>query len=156
MAVKYGMYADNFASATTAKTAALVWPDGAAETVEFVELTMTGTGQAAVADTPHTARFVRCSAGSVGTAGAAQTPEPFEGTRASLSSCSIEYSNEPTTKATVYPVHFGFNSRGGLRWSVPKGEGVVCRGSDTNIKGIWEVIAQAAGAIDANVHFYEP
>ena len=155
MPLKFGLYADNFTTATSAKTAILVWNDAAGEQSEFVELIMTGAGATAAADTQHTARFVRCSAASVGTA-SAQTPEPFLGTRTSNASCTVEYSNEPTTKATVFPVHFGFNQRGGQRWAVPQGEGVVARQTDTNLKGNWEVISQAAGAVDANAQWWEP
>ena len=155
MPLKYGALADNFATLTTAKTLVRLWPDAAGEECEVVELIMTGAGVTAAADTQHTARLVRATAGSVGTA-TAQTPEPFKGTRASLSSVSVEYSSEPTVKATVFPVHFGFNQRGGMRWAVPQGEGVVIRNADTNLTGGWEVISQAAGAVDGNVQWWEP
>ena len=155
MPQKYGVYADNFTTATSVKTACLLWPDAAGEECEIVELIMTGAGATAAADTQHTARFIRMSVTSVGT-GTTQTPEPFKGTRAALASAAVEFSVEPGGKATVFPVHFGFNQRGGMRWAVPQGEGVVVRNSDTNLKGGWEVISQAAGAIDANVQFWEP
>lgn len=155
MPQKYGLYADNFATLTTAKTAIFVDPNAAGEEAEFVELIMTGAGATAAADTQHTARFVRAAVTGSPTA-TAQTPEPFKGTRASLSSCVVECSTEAPTKATVFPVHFGFNQRGGMRFAVPQGEGVVIRNADTNLRGLWEVISQAAGAVDANAQFWEP
>jgi hypothetical protein len=68
----------------------------------------------------------------------------------------VEFSAEPTTVGSVYPVLFGFNQRSGLRWAVPRGEGVVFRNADTQIGMVWQVLSDAAGAVDSHAHWWEP
>jgi hypothetical protein len=50
---------------------------------------------------------------------------------------------EPTTYATVFPVLSAFNQRGGMRWGVPRGEGVFNQFENTSMHTGWR--AQLGG-----------
>jgi hypothetical protein len=154
MASKYGFYFDDFTTATSVKTAAALHPDAAGECAECTEANMFGSGISAAADTMHTARLVRSTNGTNGTA-TSQTPEKFDGNdQASAITCRVEFSVEPATLATIYPVLYGFNQRSGMRWAVPKGEGLWCRNSDTNLRLLLQVISSAAGKVDGGMIFF--
>ena len=152
---KFGIYFDAFVTAATVKTAASLHADAAGEEGEIVEAIMTGSGSAAPADRQHRARLVRATNATPGT-GTAQVPELFQGAGNAAKLASIvEFSAEPGALATVYPVLWGFNQRGGMRWSVPRGEGLKIRNADTNLRGLFQVLSDAAGEVDGSVHHWE-
>lgn len=156
MAMKYGVDATNFASPVTTPDTAISITMGSGEMAEIIYLGMQGSGVAAVADTPHRAAGAFCDFATAGTPGSSPTPEPFGGAGTSLAEADIEYSAEPTNINTVQPVSFGFNARGGWAWSVPRNEGLYVIGGATEDGFVWTVVAQAAGAIDAQMHWWEP
>ena len=67
----------------------------------------------------------------------------------------VLYTAQPTVIDTVHEVSFGFNQRGGMRWAVPKGEGIEVNGDESKLAYIWEVISSAAGKVNANVQWWE-
>lgn len=156
MAMKYGADATNFTSPTTTADTAISIEAASGEVAEVVYLSMQGSGVAAAADTPHRAAGAFCDFTTQGTPGSTPTPEVFGGTGTSLMTCDIEYTAEPTNINTVQPVSFGFNQRGGMTWAVPRGEGLWVIGGATEDGFVWTVVAQAAGAVDAQMHWWEP
>lgn len=128
----------------------------AGERAEIVEMTMTGSGVTAAADTQHSARGARMTQAGAGTK-TDTTPTKFNEASASATMlASILYTVQPTVIDTVHDVMFGFNQRGGMRWAVPKGEGIEVNGDETKLAYIFQVISSAAGKVDANVHWWEP
>ena len=156
---KYGVTFDNFSTAAgnAYKTAVSLLADGTGETCEIIELIMTGAGIAAAADRQHTARVVKADPTGNGT-GTAFTPEPFdEISNAARIAATVEFSAEPAAVlGTVYPLLWGFNQRGGMRWAVPRGEGLVIHNANTENAVFFGVLSDAAGAVDGAVHFWEP
>ena len=85
------------------------------------------------------------------------TPTKFdEASAAATLLATILYTAQPTVIDTVHDVMFGFNQRGGMRWAVPKGDGIFVNGDETKLAYIWQVISSAAGKVDANMHWWEP
>jgi len=153
---KYGCSSLGFTTATTDKTAVYVNCNTAGDEAEIVELALFGSGGSAAADTTHRASAVFNTGATDGT-GTAQTPEPFhQGSGAALPTVTVNHSAEPTTKNSVFPVLFGFNQRGGMRWSVPRGEGLTVRNGDTDDTFAWQVMSSAAGETDGHLHFWNP
>lgn len=154
---KYGVNAGDFTTpTTTADTAILVHANAAGERAEIVELIMTGSGITAAADTQHTAASYFNDGTTAGTAGSNPTPEKFsDGTPAAGCLAGIKYTAEPTNINTVAHVQFGFNQRGGMRWAVPQGEGIFIQNLATEKAICWTVVSQAAGKVDAAVHWWE-
>lgn len=155
---KYSVDATGFTTPTgTADTAVLVRADGAGDDAEIVELLMSGSGVTAAADTQHRAACYFNDGTTTGTAGSNPTPELWQQTaQAARCLAGIKYTVEPTAINTVATVLFGFNQRGGLRWAVPRGEGIRIHNADTEDAIVWTVVSSAAGAIDAHVHWWEP
>ena len=153
---KYGASSDAFTTPiTTADTQVALDANAAGEGGEIIELLMTGSGTTTAADTQHRAQLAMCTFGTTGT-GSAQTAEPFDQkSQAAELLSTIDFSAEPTTLGTVFPVLFGFNQRGGMRWAVPRGEGVVVHNAETERGACWQVVSAAAGATDAHVHWWE-
>lgn len=156
---KFGGGVSNFVTTTGVKTAMLVWSLGNRRT-EVVELLMTGSGLATVADVPHQATAAYCSTTltGVGSTGAAPgAAEKMDGQgAATIGSClTTTFTTEPTAYATVFPVLFGFNTRGGNKFSVPQGEGLKIDSSATNNRLGWRAQGQGAAAIDADVQAWE-
>ena|SRR3990167_4230041 len=153
---KYGCSFDAFATTTGAKTALGLHANAAGEDAEIVELLMSGSGSAAAADRQHRARVAMCTFATAGTAGANPTPEPFhQGAAAAEILAGIEFSAEPTVVGSVYPLLWGFNQRGGMRWGVPRGEGLVIRNGDTEPGLVFQVLSDAAGEVDGHSHWWE-
>lgn len=154
---KYGVGADDFTTPTgTADTAILVHANAAGERAEIVELIMTGSGVTAAADTQHRAACYFGDGTTAGTAGSNPTPEKFsDGTQAAACLAGIKYTAEPTNINAVAHVSFGFNQRGGMRWAVPQGEGIFIQNLATEKAVLWTVVSQAAGKVDAHVHWWE-
>ena len=153
---KFGIYFNAFATTTGAKTALSFYPNGAGERAEVIELIMTGSGSAAAADRQHRAQAAKCTFGSTGT-GSVATPEPFsEIANAARIQTIIEHSAEPTTVGSVFPLLWGFNQRGGMRWAVPQGEGFQIHNADTENGMVFQVLSDAAGEVDGSGHLWEP
>src|ERR1039457_1375908 len=153
---KYGVSFASFATTTSVLTALKIvsvtkfpW--------EIVELGMFGGGLAAGADIQHQATFSYLTAGGAGTgAGSTPTPEPFsKSSPAASSSILWKMSAEPTTYATVFPVLLSFNQRGGMRWSVPQGEGLADTFEQTQMHGGWRIQSSAIGAVDGMMAWWE-
>jgi hypothetical protein len=152
---KYACSAQAFATTTAQKTAIKLtsvtkfpW--------EIVELGMYGAGSAAPADIQHQASFGFITGTSAGTPGSSPTPERMsQRAPASSSTTGIAYSAEPTTFSTVFPVQFGFNQRGGMRWAVPQGEGLANSFEQTSMHGGWRVLSSAVGTVDAMIQWWE-
>jgi hypothetical protein len=152
---KYGVDAKDHTT-STALLGAIGLVGAAGERAEVVELIMTGSGVTAAADTQHSARAAKLDGTTAGTKTDA-TPEKFnEASAVATLLASTLYTVQPTNVNTVYPVLFGFNQRGGMRWAVPKGEGIEVNGDESENALIWQVISSAAGKVDANAHWWEP
>jgi hypothetical protein len=161
---KFGGGVSNFVTTTSVKTALLIWSLGNRRT-EVVELLMTGSGLATVADVPHQATACYCSTTltGVGSTGAAPgVAEKMDGQgAATIGSCiTTTFTTEPTqytvsSTGTIFPVLFGFNTRGGNKFSVPQGEGLKIDSSATANRLGWRAQGQGAAAVDAEVQAWE-
>lgn len=152
---KYSTHNNNFTTSTGVKTAIMLFAL-TNRRAEVIELFMTGSGQAAVADIPVTASACFCSTVAVGVGGTI-TPEKFGQGSAVANSCTATaFTNEPTTYSSVFPVHWGFNTRGGQRFAVPQGEGIkVDSGVTANRLG-WRAQAQSGTpGVDSTMNFWE-
>jgi len=129
---------------------------GANEEGEIVEMIATGSGVQGAADTQHTMRGTRLVNG---TPGVFTSPTPTEwnekGNVAQLAGTSL-YTTIPAVLDTVHEVMFGFNQRGGMRWAVPRGEGVIVNGDETKVAYVMTIISSVAGRVDGNLHWWEP
>jgi hypothetical protein len=154
---KFGVFFNAFATAATAKTAVALNANAAGEHGELVEAVMTGSGTAASADRQHRAQIAPCTFATAGTPVSSPTPEPFDQyANAAKVLAGIEFSAEPTVVGSVFPVLFGFNQRGGMRWAVPRGEGIHFDNAPTNKGLVLQVLSDAAGEVDGCVHWWEP
>ena len=154
---KYAVDFSNFTTPTSTADTALAIVAASGEESEIVELVMTGSGTATAADRQHRAAGYFYDGTTAGTAGSSPTPELMnQRSNAADMTASIEFTAEPTNINTVAVVAFGFNQRGGMRWAVPKGDGVTVRGDDTEDNFAFTVVSDAAGAVDGYAHFYEP
>lgn len=124
---------------------------------EIVEAAMYGGGTTAPADIQHQATLARTTGGTAGTPTAGSpTPEPFGNSLvAATSTIGWKYTAEPGTYATVFPVLSAFNQRGGMRWGVPRGEGVFNQFENTNLHTGWRCQSSAAGAVAGHLHWWE-
>ena len=152
---KFALTVSAFTTSTTVTTAIGVAPNAAGETGEVVEAVMTGSGTTTAADTQHRCQVTYCTYATTGVSTTA-TPEPFhQGARASQMIAGHTFTTEPTTYSGQPTINFGFNQRGGMRWAVPQGEGLVMIGGfDDEGVGL-RVISAAAGAIDGHLHYHE-
>lgn len=153
---RYWVGFSNFATTTANKTTVKII-GAAGKRFEVVEVIMTGAGTTAPADTQHSARAAFLSNTTAGTAGASPTPSKADqASNASGFSTGTAFSAEPTAYETNVFTLFGFNQRGGMRWAVPQGEGYKSDGGQTNLSFGTLIISSQAGAIDGNVHWWEP
>lgn len=153
---KFGAHAQDHVTANGTIYPAIGLVAAAGERGEVVELIMTGGGVVAAADTQHTAMAARMDGNAAGTK-TDQTPEQFEEASAVATLlASTLYTAVPTNVELVYLVNFGFNQRGGMRWAVPKGEGININGDETELALAWQVESSVAGRVDANAHWWEP
>ena len=157
-----GKFASSVKNATTSTTVgAMIAINGVSKAhLEFVEMTMTGSGTAAPADIPHTATW-DFSDGTTPATDTAQTPRKFNDNSAVSIITNADCNVAPITGVTatiIAPsaIAEGFNQRGGMRWAVPQGEGVHLDFDATNMDAAWRADAQATGAIDAHIHWWEP
>jgi len=152
-------FAANIGSMTTANTVdgAIGWSTVAGEAGEFVEFIMTGSGTDAAADTQHSATVDFSDGVSADIAGTAQVASQFD-YRSAAGTLEVEVTILTEGAAIIAPsvILFGFNQRGGMRWAVPKGEGVMLSGDEANEDLEFRVISSAAGLIDATSHWWEP
>jgi|SRR5215831_3114066 len=151
---KYWVGFSNFATSTSNKTGAKVI--GAAnKSIEVVEIGAFGSGVVAPADIQHNVNAGYLTNATAGTPGASPTPEPFYKIgSASGNTAGTAYSAESTTFVTNVFQLFSFNQRGGMRWSVPQGEGFK-PDANANFSFAWRVISSAVGAIDGNLMWWE-
>jgi len=128
----------------------------AGEAAEIVEMIMSGSGVTAAADTQHDARGTHSTNAGAGTS-TAQTANLWDDRSAASNAVgSVLYTAVPTTVDTVHDVTFGFNQRGGMRWAVPRGEGIRVNGDDAKLAYRWSVLSVAAGKVNGNIHWWEP
>ena len=153
---KFGVSWGDFAT-TTAVITMIKLVSVTKAPVEIVEAAMYGGGTTAPADVQHAATLARVSAAGAGTGTASPpTPEPFGNTLAAASSTILwKMTAEPTTYATVFPVLSAFNQRGGMRWGVPRGEGVWNQFENTSMHTGWRCQSSVAGAVTGHVHWWE-
>jgi hypothetical protein len=154
---KYGASFGAFATTTSILTA-LKLVTATKVPVEIVEAAMFGSGTVAPADIQHECTLAAVSAAGAGTGTASPpTPEPFGPNKQQAASSSFlwKMTAEPTTYATVFPVLFSFNQRGGMRWAVPRGEGMGNVFEATQMHIGQRVRSSAVGTVDGHLHFWE-
>ena len=153
---KYGLSTSSMTTTTTLDTTISIDANAAGELAEVVELIMTGAGLDAAADTQHTAQSNFCDFAATAGTTTAQTPELMNAaSRAADVAGNVVYTAEPETINAVSQVMFGFNQRGGMRWAVPRGEGILCVGDSTESGLVWRNVSSAAGQIDSNMQWWE-
>jgi hypothetical protein len=153
---KYGVSFGAFATTTSILTA-LKFVSATKFPFEVVELGMYGSGSVAPADIQHEATAAFVSAAGAGT-GTASPPlgEPMSKSSPAASTTILwKMSVEPTTYATVFPVLFSFNQRGGMRWAVPQGEGLADTFEQTQMHLGFRVRSSAVGTVDGMGNWWE-
>ena len=152
---KFAISVAAFTTSTSLTTAMCVGPNAAGETGEAVEVVMTGSGTTTAADTQHRCNTSMLTLATTGVSTTA-TPEPFhQGARASQFIAGSTFTTEPTVYSGQPSILFGFNQRGGMRWAVPQGEGLIMIGGfDDEGVGV-RTISAAAGAVDGHLHYWE-
>ncbi len=154
MASKFGCAWSDHTTSTARTTPFSIVP-AAAKPVEIIEFSMTGSGITTAADTQHECALNSRTNGGAA-AGAATTPSPFQFTSAASAGTTItKCTTEPTTYTTVPHVFFGFNQRGGMRWAVPRLEGLLVSQADTQLAAGITVISVAAGKVSGSVNWWE-
>ena len=124
--------------------------------LEVVEVIMTGSGSDAAADIQHRCELAGYTFGATGVS-TTTTPIPFNpAAAAAIGNYGSNYSTEPTTISAIHPVTFGFNQRGGMRWSVPQGEGFKTDGGQTGLSFGTLIISSTAGSVDGQTMWWEP
>jgi len=152
---KYSLDAKDHTTATALLPACSI-VHAAGEASEIVEMIMTGSGVTGAADTQHSARGEHSTNSTAGTS-TAQTANQFDDrSGASTAVGAVLFTVIPAVLDTVHDVAFGFNQRGGMRWAVPRGEGIHVNGDDAKLAYRWDVLSSAAGRVDANMHWWEP
>lgn len=154
MASKFGVAFSDFTTSTGRKTAVSIVP-AANKPVEIIEFTSTGSGVTAAADTQHEGGlWTRTNGGAA--AGTTPLIAPFQFTSAASAATVLTLcTTEPTTYTTNAHVFFGFNQRGGMRWAVPRGEGLLVSQGDTQLAVGVTVISAAAGKISGYTNWWE-
>lgn len=153
---KYGVSFGSFAT-TTGVLTAMKLVTATKVPVEIVELAMYGGGLVAAADIQHQCTLAAVSAAGAGTGTASPpTPEPMRKmSPASGSTVLWKMTAEPTTYATVFPILFSFNQRGGMRWAVPQGEGAANQFENTQMHFGQRVQSSAVGTVDGEMQWWE-
>lgn len=153
---KYGVHFAAYATSTAFKTAATLVPAATNILCECVEAVMTGDGSTTPADIAHQAAIAKSTVATAGTA-TTVTAEPMDdASNAARTITKVKYSAEGTVVGTVYPVVFGFNQRGGMRWAVPRGEGIFVYQPLTNKGLAFGVLSSVAGTVEGSMDFWEP
>jgi len=126
----------------------------AGKIAEITEIITTGAGNVAPADRMH-----RCYGGySDTTAGSGTTPTITawgQPQTASALTAIVAASVALTVLDTAYPIIYGFNQRGGMRFSVPQGEGLTIAGGATKNRFVTQIISDAAGNVDQMMAWWE-
>jgi len=153
---KYGEQLSAFATTTAQKTA-LRLIAVSNRRCEIVEAIMTGGGSVTPADIGHDANLVYIGTPAIDGVATNITPVPFvKSSAAATGSVASNFTVEPTTYDTVFPVFFGFNQRGGQRFSVPQGEGIkVDSGTAAGTRIGFRVISSAVGTVNASMNHWE-
>lgn len=151
---KFAISFPAFGTLTTLKTAGKI-TSVATRPYECVEFGFFGSGSVVSADTQHEGSACFLDNTSDGTA-TSQTPERMrQSSNAAYCTAGVNYTVEPTVYASVNPVLFGFNQRGGQRWSVPQGEGLINQFENTNMNLGFRVRSAAAGFVDFMAQWWE-
>lgn len=144
-----------FATTTSSKTLFTIHADAAGEEAEIQELIVTGSGSTTPADTGHRATIQRLDATGAGTS-TAQTPGKLDARSGAATLVgAVNYSAEPTAYLLTEILTLGFNQRGGMRWAVPKGQGILVSNAVGGVKGGVKLISSAAGAVDGSLIWEE-
>ena len=143
---------------TTTKKGAIAMTTATGYQAEIIEVISTGSGTSAPADVQHSC-VVEFSTGTVLAAGSAVTPAKFSQNSNVSKFTSTEIDTILTTEGealqTPAPVSFGFNQRGGMRWAVPRGEGVILAFDHANEDLVMSQDSNANGNVDASIHWWE-
>jgi len=152
---KYGADFTEFTTDATNETVMAVVA-AASERSELVEFLATGSGLSAPADIQHTVTGHFYDGAGAGTGASSPTPELMDQQdNAALMTTTINFTAEPTTYNAVSPVRFGFNQRGGMRWAVPRIEGVKVIGGLTEDNFGFRVDSNTAGNVEGYVQWWE-
>jgi hypothetical protein len=153
---KYGGNVLAFATTTAQKTAIKLF-SVTKFPFEIVEVGMYGAGSVAPADIQHQASLQFLTAATAGTPTSTPTATAFsQRAPANTSTLGINYSAEPTVYlANAFPLQFSFNQRGGMRWAVPQGEGLMDTFEQTNMHAGFRVLSSAVGTVDAMIAWWE-
>lgn len=153
---RFSLTFEDFTTSTAFKTILLINADGTGERAEVQEVIVTGSGMTAPADTAHTACLQRLDTTGAGT-GTSQTPEEMDPQGAAAAVAGVvNYSAEPTTYQGNPVVRMGFNQKGGMRWAVPRGFGVLIHNAVAAAsKAAVKIKSSAAGKVEATMIWEE-
>jgi len=128
----------------------------AGEEGEIVEMMTTGSGVQAAADTQHDMRGTRNVNGTAGTSTAQTAVEWNENGNVAKLAGTVLYTVIPAVLDTIHEVIYSFNQRGGMRWAVPRGDGIRVNGDQTKLAYCMTIISSVAGKVTGNMHWWEP
>ena len=157
---KYAAHVTNFTTSSTSTTMIRIGSISNRR-CEVVECIMTGAGATTPADVGHDCQLSFLNAfGTTGWGTASPLPGPTQqfvkSSAASSASVAIRFQKEPTVYDLVFPVYFGFNQRGGQRWSVPQGEGVKVDSGTATGAGLGQLNqSSASGAANSSLNWWE-
>ena len=153
---KYSVHFAAFSTTTSIKTAATLVPAATNLMCELVEAIMTGDGSTTPTDIQHQASVAKTTVAGAGVS-TTVTAEPLDdASNAARTISKVKYSTEGSVIGSVYPVNFGFNQRGGMRWAVPRGEGIYAYQPLTNKGLAFLVLSSTAGVVEGSVQWFEP
>lgn len=152
---KYSAHFSAFATTTAVKTALTLVPAATNVLCELVDAIMTGDGSTAAADIQHECHVAKTTVGAAGTATTITAEPNDDASNAARTVTKVKYSAEGTTIGSVFLVNFGFNQRGGMRWAVPRGEGIFAYQPLTNKGLAMCVISSAVGTVQGQGSFWE-
>lgn len=151
---KFGVHVASLTTSTSVITGIMLW-GLSNRRAEAIEAFGTGAGLVAAADTQAQFSIAYASTTLVGV-GTTTTPEKFAQGSAAIGSClTTTFTQEPTTYGAVFPVMWGFNQRGGQRWAVPRGEGLMVESAATQNRLGLRARGQAAGSVDMTLNAWE-
>ena len=160
---KYGFSAQNYATTTALRTVILLSAGTTlGRSAEIIEVIMTGGRGSGPQDIMHDAVGNFCTMATTGTAGSAPVAVPLDplngnASKTGAAGAQIAFTAEPSVYDTVNPLLYGFNQRGGMRFSVPQGEGMKIFSQATGKMAFgMQVISSVAGNVNANYMYWEP
>lgn len=145
----------NSPTSTTAKTFMKI-AGQSGKNFEVVYIYMGLAGASGPGDFQHQVNVGWINNATIGTPGSVTAPirMSYAGPTSVLS-VGVAYTAEPTAYDAFIPPLMGFNQRGGVQFSVPRGEGFITDPASAMGFGV-RVLSNTPGNVDGAIMFWEP